>query len=182
MAQRHEHDSAVTLPWTGFSDPSSLLFVPVELRATVASVPPVVERKMVKELSKMTEVVATDARGKTHTLQPADNDDDLAACLTMRKNAWARTKLAGEQVAVEQARRDALGYTCQACTEVVPPSAYDHARHTQRRSLRDGSTIVVCGKCAAVAEQLATERLAGDRIDGKTRRDRVQALIAAATS
>lgn len=183
MSQRHEHDTIERL-WPGAADPNHPKYVPVELRDLVGAIDPATERKLRREMRDLTDVLVEDPRtGKVlRVLQPAKDDDDLDIAVVMRKNQWARTQLAAERAAAEQATHDARTYTCQCCTEVVPISAINRTRHTQRRTLTDGTTIVVCGKCAAVAEQLAIQRLAADTINGQSRRDRAQALIDAASS
>lgn len=178
MVQAHPHDTIERL-WPGAADPTHPRFVPIELRDLVAAIPPAVERKLRREASKAQELYKTDPRGhaKTVTLNPADSEHDFETAVVWRKVEWARNKLASEQVAVEQARRDAVGYTCRCCGEVVPPSAINPRRHVQRRPLVDGTTIVaLCGICAYDAELLAAEA----RLADTTRRDRLRALIAEA--
>ena len=87
--------------------------------------------------------------------------------------------LASERSSAALAARDAVSYTCQCCGQVVAPNAVDRARHVQRRKLVDDTVVNdLCSRCAADAEYLATER----RLADKTHRDRLAALIAAATS
>lgn len=184
MSQRHDHDAIATLPWPGAADPKDLRYVPPELRDLVAAIPADVERKLRRDAGRTTETYRADGRGHgpSRTLNPKDNDADLEIAVVWKKIEWARQQLHSERVTSEQAARDAAGYTCPCCGEVASPSAIGRDRHTQRRTLSDGTVVVLCGKCATVAEQLAVERLGAEMIEGRSRADRARRLIAEATS
>ena len=179
---RHPNDTLPRLH-EGAADPTSLRFVPVDVRDMYATIPAGVEEKIRRDLYTVGESVVTDARGKSSVLQPAKDLADLETAVVLRKVAWCRQQLKNERGQAERAAYDAALYTCACCGKVAAPNGLDRTSHTQPRNLADGTRLVnICGKCGIVADQLVVAQLAAETIGGKTRRDRAQALIAAARS
>jgi hypothetical protein len=162
---------AARLP-VGYRDPDSRNRIPDDLWEAFAAIPADVEQKLRRQLYGVDELFSGSI-----TLHPSTDNRDLETALVWKKNNWARQQLAREQRDAETAAHAAAFYTCRGCGEVVAPNGVDRFRHTQRRPLVDGTSIVACDQCATVAEQLVAERLAAVKIDGKTRRDRVAAIL-----
>lgn len=182
--QRHPNDTA-TPPWEGAADIGDLRYCPPELRAIAAAIPPDLERKFLRECYDTPEMVVTTSVGGhsrvPRTLNPDTNDSDFQAALARKKIAWARMQFDAEQRNTETADNFHKIYDCPCCGEYAPATGDGKRSATQPRNLPDGTRVTVCLKCATIMEALVVERLAGEQINGKTRRDRAAAMLNGAT-
>ena len=119
MVQRHPNDTVERL-WPGATDRNDPKFVPLELHDAVADIPADIENRLRQELYTTGEMILTDGRKATHTLNPAADLDDLEMALVWRKKEWARRQLDSQRQDVERVARDAILYTCQRLRQGPP--------------------------------------------------------------
>jgi hypothetical protein len=167
----------------GYRDPRSPNYVEPAYRRAVADYSPKRWGKLRRSLYMTGAPVVRTVNGTTHVIDPSDSETalDIVTLWLVLDDLRRQRKIDTNQA--EREAYDVRTYTCQCCGQVAAPSTVDRRHHTQRRQLAGGMTIIgVCGKCAIVAEQLAVERLAADKIDGLSRADRLRQLLDKPTS